>query len=112
MDEKKMVFVSVPMSGKDEALIERQIQITKAWYLKVTNQNVKDVAFYDNLRGCRGMHFPNLKNEALGYLGHAITKLGRCDEAVFGKDWQSARGCIIEKDVCDIYGIKTYEVTE
>ena len=112
MNEKKLVFVSVPMSGKDEPLIERHIQITKAWYLKATGQNVKDVAFYDNLRGCRGMHFPNLKTEALGYLGHAIMKLGRCDEAVFGTGWESARGCVIEKEVCDKYGIKTYEVTE
>lgn len=110
--EKKMVFVSVPMSGKDEALIERQIQITKAWYLKETQQNVKDVAFYDNLRGCRGIHFPRLKHDELGYLSRGILALGKCDEAIFGKGWESARGCRVEKQICDDYDIKTYEVTE
>ncbi len=105
---KKLVFVSVPMANLDDAIIKRRIQITKAWYLKLTEQNVKDVVFYDNYHGCLGMHFPDLKNERLGYLSRAILKLGECDEAIFAKDWESARGCKVEKMVCELYGIKCY----
>ena len=110
--EKKIVFISIPMSGREDALVERQVQITKAWYLKKTQQNVKDVAFYDNLKGCRGIHFPHLKNESLGYLSRAILNLGKCDEAVFGNGWKDARGCKIEYEVCKNYGIKIYDMTE
>lgn len=110
--EKKMVFISVPMSGKDETIIERSIQLAKHWYLSATKQNVKDVAFYDNFKGCREEDFTNLKHEALGYLSKAILNLGKCDEAVFGKGWQNARGCKIEKKICDYYGIKEYVMVE
>ena len=104
---KKKVFVSVPMSGKDEAVIERAIQITKARYLKVTKQSFKDVEFYDNFHGCQGITwgFQNYKIPSLVYLGFAISNLADCDEAIFGQGWKNARGCRIEEQVCKEYGI-------
>ena len=106
MEKKKLVFVSVPMSGKDDALIERNKQITIAGYLKATGQSIKDVAFYDNHNGCLGLTFSDLNAPALGYLSKAILMLGKCDEAIFGQGWKEARGCKIEHDICENYGIK------
>lgn len=111
-DGKKLVFVSVPMSGKDDAIVERHIQVTKARYLRETKKNVKDVAFYDNLKGCRGVQFPNLDRPNLGYLSRAILKLGRCDEAIFGTGWEQARGCKVEHLVCELYGIPIRQYEE
>ena len=103
----KKVFISVPMSGKDDKVIERAIQVTKARYLHATEQNVKDVEFYDNFHGCRNIQ-PDIKIPALAYLGKAIMELGDCDIIVFGQDWQKARGCQIEHEVALDYGIERF----
>lgn len=43
--------------------------------------------------------------DRLYYLGEAIKKLGRCEFCYFVGHWYSYQGCVIEKTVCDIYGI-------
>ena len=107
---KKVIFVSVPMSGKDDALIERSVQLVKQEYLKRTGFDAKEVIFYDNHRGCKDMDFSSMKIPALGYLAHAIEQLGQMDEAIFGTGWQFARGCIIEMIICKLYGIPVREL--
>lgn len=106
---KKRVFVSVPMSGKDDAIIERNIQVTIARYLKLTKQSFKNVEFYDNFHACQKLTWDHktYKVPGLSYLGFAISNLGDCDEAIFGQGWKSARGCRIEERVCKEYGIPT-----
>ena len=106
-ERKKKVFISVTMSGKEDALIERAIQICKVRYLKAVGKSAKEVEFYDNFHGAKGF-FSNSVQPPLRYLGYAIYMLADCDEAAFGEGWKSARGCRIEYKVCQEYGIKTY----
>ena len=115
---KKTVFISVPMYGKVESLIERSIQVTKDFYLKKEGISAKDVNFRDNFHASRKYFEESgtsqeeyesmMKHPALGYLGNAILGLSNCDAIVFGNGWNEARGCIVEYTVCCKYGIPMY----
>lgn len=111
MNDKKIVFVSVPMNGKEEEEILRQIQITEQKYLNLIGCTLDDVYFYDNHHACRNLeiHEPNA---GLRYLGIAIGMLANCDAAIFGKGWTKARGCRIEHMCCEEYGIPTIQFNE
>lgn len=107
--DKIKVFVAVPMSGKEDAVIERSIQIAKAYYLKATGKSFKEVEFYDNYHGCKGSDFDKkLKTPALGYLSVAFFELADCDAAVFGHGWMDAKGCAVEHRACAAYDIPMY----
>ena len=42
------------------------------------------------------------------YLGRSIQVLGDCDQVWFINDWYNYRGCLVEYEVCKIYGIPFY----
>lgn len=44
------------------------------------------------------------------YLGRSIQILGSCDQVWFINDWKNYRGCRVEYEVCEIYGIPHYEL--
>ena len=114
MEKMKMVFVSVPMSGKDEALIKRSVQIAKRAYLRHAGLKAKDVEFYDNFSGVKDLERENnvsieeadaILHKSVCYLGLAIQAISACDVAVFGTGWKEAKGCCIEHTVCELYGV-------
>ena len=39
------------------------------------------------------------------YLGRSIQALSKSDFAIFANDWTSARGCVVERIICFLYGI-------
>lgn len=39
------------------------------------------------------------------YLGRSVQALSKSDFAIFANDWPSARGCVIERLICFMYGI-------
>lgn len=45
-------------------------------------------------------------------LGRSITMLGSADIVIFVGDWQNAKGCIIEREICNRYNIPTYNIKE
>lgn len=106
---KKVVFVGVPMAGKDDAVIKQALQVTKKQYLKETGLKIKDVAFIDNYDVDE--KFDNSDgNVSLKYLGRALKRLAIADEAIFGEGWHKARGCFIEMAACLLYNIPSFEV--
>ena len=42
------------------------------------------------------------------YLGKSIQIIGTCDQVWFINDWKDYRGCLVEYEVCKIYGIPCY----
>ena len=106
--KKPVVFISVPMHGKDEFVIKRHIQIVKAWYLKGTNQNLKDVCFIDNFdNGKKDERFENSIHPRISYLARAIKRIANADIVIFGHDWRKSPGCNIENEVALTYKIPT-----
>lgn len=106
--QKEVVFISVPMHGKDAAVIRRHIQVVKAWYLKNTNQSIRDVCFIDNFDNgildekYEKAHYPRIK-----YLGRAIKRMADADVVVFGHNWRNSIGCMLENEVARNYKIDT-----
>ncbi|WP_028264368.1 hypothetical protein [Atopobium fossor] len=90
------VFISQPMRGlsKDQIKAERQrIKATLDHDDMVINCSIA----YD------GEH-------QLWHLGRALQDLDIADKAIFSKDWQTARSCIIEHMACEMYGVPIVEV--
>lgn len=103
---KKLVFVGVPMNGKTEDEIERQLQLARSFYIHTKGVSAKEVAFIDNFdHGMVDDRYEESAHPNVGYLGRAIKRLSLCDEAVFGPGSDTARGCTIERQVCSMYDI-------
>lgn len=51
----------------------------------------------------------NVASVSLGLLAAGLMNMAKCNYVIFLKGWRSARGCRIEHDVCEAYGIKTIE---
>lgn len=99
------LFISQTMNGKTdkEILQERKqiISVIKAHYgdVEVIDSFVKENA-------------PKDVNVSLWYLSKSIEFLSMADVAYFTKGWQNARGCKIEHECAEAYGIKIIEEEE
>ena len=97
----KKVFIAQPMNGIPTEEVERRrnelMMIAKKYMEKCGNT----IEFIDQY------HLPEIPNGGrLHYLGRSIQLLADADMVVFARDYKDAKGCIIEKDICDRYGIK------
>jgi hypothetical protein len=103
--------ISLPMSGLDVDTIFDNLVSAKEEYLDRNRVELKDVAFVDNLfmtpRPTASL--PEAMH-GVWYLSHSLRKLSACDEAFFYGNWKEARGCQIEHEVCEKYGIPFTEV--
>lgn len=93
----KLLFISQPMRDKtDEEIKEerdRAIRLCKK-YLG------DDIKVLDSF-------FENAPHDAkpLWFLGKSIEMLSRADYAFFCDGWEDARGCVIEHECAEKYGI-------
>ena len=92
------VFISQPMRDKtnEEIYKERRVVITKL-KLKYSEPITVIDSFIESA--------PHNANP-LWYLSESIKKLGDADIALFCKDWELYRGCVIEHECAVRYGIK------
>ncbi len=92
------LFISQPTKGKsdEEILAEREEAVTAAEYLLRDSIDVIDSFF----QGAPADAKP------LWFLGKSLELLADADAVFFGRGWQDARGCKIEHDAAEAYGIK------
>lgn len=93
----KKVFISQPMRGKTDEEIKRERQeIIDA----IVDEYGKDIEIIDN-------YFEGAPADArpAWFLGKSIELLSTADEAFFSRGWKDARGCRIEHEVAEEYGI-------
>lgn len=98
----KTIFISQPMGGlsDEQVLQERTAAISKAKDL--LGEDVAPLeTFFDDFG-------PAAK--PLDYLARSIEFLARADVAIFAPGWQNARGCRIEHQCAEDYGIPVMEV--
>lgn len=91
------VMISLPMRNRSDEEIKRQIKDISEQFAKLHIDTV-DNFFTDEIEG--------YNNEALFYLGKSIDLIGKVDAVYFAPGWRTARGCIIERRVCEEYGVK------
>lgn len=96
------VFISQPMRGKsdEEILLERNQMINKVEESATEKPEIVDSFF----QGAPAEASP------LWFLGKSLQLLATADVAVFAKGWEDARGCRIEHECCEQYGIKIIEM--
>ena len=99
------LFISQPMMGMtDEEILKKREQIismVKAHYgsVEVIDSFVKKNA-------------PKDVNVSLWYLSKSIEFLSMADVAYFTQGWQDARGCKIERECAEAYGVQIIEEEE
>ena len=98
----KKLFISQPMKGlTDEEILKAREEI-KARAEQAIGEQVELIdSFVED--------YPGEINKFIlvWYLGKSILFLSQADIAYFGGDWRNARGCKIEYEVANAYGIKT-----
>ncbi len=103
---KIKIFIAQPMRHKSDAeIIEERYRIIarinnelfKGEEIEILNSYMED--FVDT----------TLKNKSLNYLGRSIQLLSEADCVYFGEGWREARGCHIEHECAERYGLKIIE---
>lgn len=100
--EKQKLFISLPMNGRSEDDILSELEF-------IGN---KFKAYYDIIDSYHQEDDPNGidKYSGVWYLGRSIQLMRTANLVVFAKTWTSARGCIIEHRVCELYDIPYIEM--
>lgn len=95
------VFLSHPMYGLSESEI-MSIRDSAYTYLQAVYGNIKII---DNL------HLYEAPKGAgrLWHLGRSIQQLEEADAIYFCDEWENARGCLIERQVAEKYGLRILE---
>lgn len=100
----KKLFISQPMRGfTDEEILKAREEI-RIRSEKVIGEPVQLIdSFIED--------YPGEINKSISvwYLGKSLQFLSQADIAYFGGDWRNARGCKIEHEVADKYGISIIE---
>ena len=99
----KTIFISQPMRGRsyDELMQERR-KVVRFLLNKYGPVNILDTLFTQTI----GNGTP------LDYLGESIKYLSEAEIVVFVPGWREARGCRIEHQCCEEYGIEILELKE
>lgn len=93
------IFISQPMNGREQAdIIKERQEITTLIEHTFLDPYVLD-SFVENAKNVN----------PLFCLGYAIQVLSKADYAFFADGWQDSRGCRIEHECCEKYGIKALE---
>lgn len=104
------LFISQPMRGKSDEEIESEredlIAIAKAVYAGRGEVEVIDSFFKGGLDVPAGAKAP------LYYLSKSLELLATADVAIFAEDWWEARGCRIERECADGYGVARIKFPE
>lgn len=95
------VFISQPMKNRTEEdiMAERKVITEK---LNAMHIEVIDTIFNENAP----MDFNVDFNTGVYYLGKSILKMAEADAIFMCEGWNEARGCRIERQVAQDYGIK------
>lgn len=100
----KKLFISQPMRGLTDEEILRAREEIRFRAEQVVGEPLELIdSFMEEYPGEINKSIP------VWYLGKSIQFLSQADIAYFGGEWRNARGCRIEHEVADKYGIKIIE---
>lgn len=107
------VFVSMPMRGLNDEEIARRFDLAKdyIWFrgffvrdddeaerISKKDINIFNTNYVDSPEDIE-------VNKGLYYLGRSLMELSTADVAVFWPGWEGYRGCKIEHEACEFYGV-------
>ena len=94
----KKIFISLPMRGHTYDEVHKRMN------------DIYDLAVNTLDEPCELINTmwteapSNLDNQTW-YLGKSIQVIGDADLVIFSSGWAQAKGCVIERFVCDLYGL-------
>jgi len=92
------IFISQPMNGKsDEEILEERNTAIRHIKTMYPDAYIID-SFFQEYTPCNG-------NTGLLFLSKSLSLMAEADAAYFVDGWESARGCRIEHECCEAYGI-------
>ena len=98
----KKLFISQPMRGLTDEEILKAREEFKNKAEKTIGEPLELInSFFEDYPEEINKYIP------LWYLGKSIQLLSQADIVYFGSDWRNARGCKIEYEIANAYGIKT-----
>lgn len=96
------VLISQPMAGLTDEEIRYNFERLSKEFAKL-HIDVVDNIWQDNPpEGA-------FNTEPLWYLSKSINAMGQVDAVYFADGWDNARGCIVERHICELYGIRILE---
>lgn len=100
----KKLFVSVPMRGRTEEEIKASIQKMKKIAEIYEDEEFELIDSYieDNP--------PKNNNEAVWYIGESLKKMAQADVFIGICESYDWRGCQIERETAEKYGIRAYAI--
>lgn len=94
------VFISQPMHDIPEDIIRKEREEIFAQLLvEFIGQEIELIDNYNKPQEI-------VDGGRLAMLGHSIMLMKDADLVVFSPLWSSSKGCVIEHDVCESYGIR------
>lgn len=98
------VFISQPMKDKTEKEIVDQRKRIEDYIKSEVDEDVEIIDSYIQ-------NAPDECNPVF-FLGLSLQFLSQADLAVFAQGYENARGCVIEREVCNRYGIPAVTMLE
>ena len=97
---KQTAMISQPMNGisSDDILATRENAINT---LEQFGYDVVDNYFADD----NGLVSDDTKNIPVAYLAKSIAIMAKCNAVYFCRGWETARGCKIEHEIANSYGL-------
>lgn len=99
---KPKIFISLPMNG----LTDEEIHIEMN---RIASKFKEKYDIIDTFIQEESPH-DSSNNSGVWYLGRSIQLLSSADIVVFHKNWTSARGCMVEHRICELYNIPYIEM--
>lgn len=96
-------MISQPMAGKTE----EEIQVTRDKVIKKLNElgyELVNTLFTDEWVAKEKAN--DVANVPLWFLAKSLQKMSECDAVYFCRDWEKMRGCNVEHEAADLYGLK------
>lgn len=100
---RPVAMISQPMANLSEEEIT-QIRDSAIERLEHAGYNVLDT-FFTNWVDTKLRKYQGIINIPLYYLAESLISMSKCDAVFFCDGWDNARGCIIEHDVAEAYGV-------
>lgn len=95
------LFVSAPTMGRSDKEVEavKQAALNRVWETLDPSATLTDSYCHEDA--------PQLYGDRAGiwYLGESLKRLAESEAAFFADGWEQARGCRIERAVCEAYGV-------
>ena len=106
MNMQQKAMISQPMRGmsRDDILAVRENAIA---FLTERGYDVENTFFADFPDN--GFVTDDTKNVPIAYLAKSIEAMSKCDAVYFCKGWANARGCKIEHEIAEKYGLIIFD---